>query len=107
METNVSLFCLYFVEQSGQSRGRREGIDKSVKILCVCYVLSRTRIEVLVAGMANIIVFLAEQTFRSISIAEPATELINKWLINYLRLPIKTRGEILQMAFSVTIYSDV
>lgn len=61
----------------------------------------------LVVGMANITVFLPQQTFRSISIAEPATELINKWWINYLWLPIKTRGEILQMAFSVIIYSDV
>lgn len=107
METNVSLFCLYFVKQSGQSCGGKESIDKSVKILFVCYVLSWKRIEMLVVGMANITVFLAEQTFRSISIAEPATELINKWLINYLWLPIKTRGEILQMAFSVIIYSDV
>lgn len=82
-------------------------MDKSVKILFVGQVLGWKRIEMLEAGLANIIVSLAKQTFRSISIAEPATKLINKQLINYLWLSIKTRGEILQMAFSVIIYANV
>lgn len=71
-------FLFVFCKAKWSVMREKKSMDRSVKILFVWKVLGWKRFEMLEAGMANIIVFLAKQTFRSISIAEPATELINK-----------------------------